>query len=420
MASNPFQQLNVYTNISCKNKKVKDCYRLLYHKELWIKAYTNLFPNANIDEKTIDVIIESLRHRTYRFSPIRQNAISSQLNVSDRIVLEVLSMILNTIYEPVFSKHSHCCIKNRSYQTALLDIKNSWHGVTWCIQGVIERNWSRNQYHFLLKLLGRKIDDRRFLLLIHNALNSGVMNHFQFRNTFNYIARTSNFSLLLLNIYLHEFDSFIENHLKRIHSNSPIKYVRFANHFVIGIASSKEMSRKTHVLIQDFLNGKLQFRLREDQTTLFHIEKDIPFLGYQFTLNKKKNNSIQLKIPTRSLQMFAANHGYGNLQCLTVNSRRKLINLTEIEILLLYNKELENFAKFYKLADNIHQLNKLFYIAERSFLKTVATKKKSTSKRIAVRMSQYQQGRLCYVQQTKHGEQLVHTFLKLTDLKEQW
>lgn len=37
MASNPFQQLDVFWNISRKNKKLKDCYRLLYHKELWKK-----------------------------------------------------------------------------------------------------------------------------------------------------------------------------------------------------------------------------------------------------------------------------------------------------------------------------------------------------------------------------------------------
>lgn len=84
--------------------------------------------------------------------------------------------------------------------------------------------------------------------------------------------------------------------------------------------------------------------------------------------------------------------------------------------MLTYNKELETIANYYKLADNFHLLKKLFYLAERSFLKTIAFKRRSTSKKVAMRMRRYQQGRLCLVQH-KQGNQIVHTFLKLKDLK---
>ncbi len=402
MASNPFQQLDVYWNISRKNKKLKDCYRLLYHKELWNKAYTNLYPNTNIDEKIIENIIERLRHGTYRFSPIRQKTKASQLNFQDRLMFEVLNMMLQKIYEPIFSEHSHCSIKNRNYHTALLDIKDSWRGITWCIHGEIGGNWSPIHFQILLNLLGQKIEDRRFLLLIHDALKCGVLNGWNINET-----QTSNFSKLLLNIYLHEFDSFIEYHLN-------IKHVRFANSFVIGIVGTKESARKIQFLIREFLMDKLH--LSEEKTLITHIEKEIPFLGYEFTLNKQWNQSIMIKIPAKSIQTFASKNGYGNLQNFTVEPRRKLTNLSDTEILLTYNKELEIIANYYKLADNFHILNKLFYLAERSFLKTIAFKRRSTSKKVAMRMRRYQQGRLCLVQH-KQGNQIVHTFLKLKDLK---
>ena len=43
MATNPFHQLDVIRKISREGKRVKDCYRLLYHKSLWIHVYKQLF-----------------------------------------------------------------------------------------------------------------------------------------------------------------------------------------------------------------------------------------------------------------------------------------------------------------------------------------------------------------------------------------
>ena len=46
MAKNPFYQLDVIRDVSQNGKKITDCYRLMYNKELWIKAYAKLYPNA--------------------------------------------------------------------------------------------------------------------------------------------------------------------------------------------------------------------------------------------------------------------------------------------------------------------------------------------------------------------------------------
>ena len=123
----------------------KDCYRLLYHKDLWIKAYAKLYPNAGnltkgTTEETIDgfslgkieQIIEELKEGTFRFSPVRRvyipkaNGKKRPLgvpNFKDKLVQEVMRMILEQVYEPIFSKHSHGFRPNYSCHTALSEIK---------------------------------------------------------------------------------------------------------------------------------------------------------------------------------------------------------------------------------------------------------------------------------------------------------
>ncbi|SOC02562.1 type II intron maturase [Ureibacillus xyleni] len=420
MASNPFQQLSVYRNISRKNQKIKDCYRLLYHKDLWLKAYTNLCSDTmNVTNgtsfKMIDEMIEQLQQNTFRFSPMHRKPDSSQIvfNFKDKLVLEVMSIILSHIYEPIFSKHSHGFIGNRSYQSALLEIKNSWNGVTWCIQGVLDGESNREHQKNLLKWISKKIDDRRFLLLIHNALSCGVMTKWHLEKTDDGAQQPRQFSMLLLNIYLHELDTFIEHVIKQKSNYCKMKYVRFAHVFIIGVSSPKEDAQKLKSLIECFINNNLQLRIARGTTNIRHIGKGIPFLGYQ--ISKCKRNYIQLNIPARALHSFALKNGYGNLDDLTIKHRKKLVNLCELEILSIYNLELKKFGNYYKLADNFHLLNKLLYIAEHSFIKTIAIKRRSSSKKVAISMRKHRQGHLSLVQQNKTGEQIIHTFLKLKD-----
>ncbi|MFD1705577.1 reverse transcriptase domain-containing protein [Siminovitchia sediminis] len=518
MATNPFRQLNVIRNASQKGNIITDCYRLMYNKELWIKAYAKLYPNAGnltkgISNETkdgfslqkVDGIIEQLKAGTFRFSPVRRVYIpksngKKSPNFKDKLVQEVMRMILENIYDSIFSEDSHGYREGRSCHTALSQIKNTWKGLTWCIEGDIKGFFDNIDHTVLLKLISKKINDHRFLLLIHNVLTSGVMENWTYHKSYSGTPQGGIISPILANIYLHEFDLFMEKQMKefdkgkvrtrneeyvkvrskistlsrkikrldetnghnhwqgreelvlniqelkakqvKVPSIDPMdknykrmKYVRYADDFVIGMAASKQCAMKMKETIKYFLKKELHLELSDEKTLVTHLKNPIPFLGYEFrrwnevkvkrvTCKKQKHplkkrtlsGAIKLEIPEKKIKEFAIKNGYGNLDNFKILHRAKLINNSEMEILHTYNAELRGIANYYKLANNYHHLDKLFYLAESSFIKTIANKRRSTSMKVASSMRTHKQGVLSLVRKDKHGNEKLHQFVKLKDL----
>ena len=236
MAENPFEQLDVIGKRSFHEKRITDCYKLMYKKELWIKAYVKLYPNpGNLTKGTsdetidgfslakIDAIIGELKQGNFRFSPVRRVYIPKSNgkqrplgipNFKDKLVQEVMRMILEAIYEPVFSENSHGFRPNRSCHTALSQIKYTWTGLIWCIEGDIKGFFDSIDHKKMLSILEKKINDRRFLLLLHNVLACGYVEDWRFHKTYSGTPQGGIISPILANIYLHEFDSFMEKQIK--------------------------------------------------------------------------------------------------------------------------------------------------------------------------------------------------------------
>lgn len=522
MATNPFRQLDVIRNASKEGNIITDCYRLMYKRDLWTKAYAKLYPNSgNLTKGTseetidgfslqkIDEIIEELKAGTFRFAPVRRvyipkaNGKKRPLgvpNFKDKLVQEVMRMVLENVFEPTFSENSHGFREGRSCHTALSQIKNTWKGLTWCIEGDIKGFFDNIDHTVLLKLISRKINDCRFLLLIHNALSSGVMENWTFHKTYSGTPQGGIISPLLANIYLNEFDQFMEEQIKKfdkgklrernkdykkirseigtkskkierldkrnghidwkgreelvlkiqelkqkqieIPSVDPMdknyqrmKYVRYADDFVVGIAGSKQSAMNIKESIKNYLKEELLLNLSDEKTLITHLENPIPFLGYEFCkwneikvtrvlyknqkhpLKKRTlSGAIKLEIPEKKIKAFALTNGYGNLDDFKIVHRAKLINNSELEILYTYNAELRGIANYYKLANNYHHLDKLFYLAESSFIKTIANKRRSTSMKVASSMRTHKQGVLCLTRKDKNGNEKLHQFVKLKDL----
>ncbi len=471
MAKNPFRQLDVIRNTSQKGNRITDCYRLMYNKELWIKAYAKLYPNAgNLTKGTtnvtidgfslqkIDDIIEQLKAGTFRFAPVRRvyvpksNEKRRPLGVSnfeEKMVQEVMRIILDNVYEPIFSDNSHGFRDGRGCHTALSQIKNTWKGLTWCIEGDIKGFFDHIDHSVLINLISKKIHDHRFLLLIHNALTCGVMENWTYYKTYSGTPQGGIISPLLANIYLHEFDVFMEKQMDKFdrgkigipsvdlmdRNDQRMKFVRYADDFVIGIAGSKKDALRIKEMIKTFLEKELQLDLNEEKTLITHLEQPIPFLGYEFhTWNQAKvkrvtyknqkhplkkrtlSGAIKLEIPDKKIKEFALKNGYGNLENFKIIHKAKLINNSELEILYTYNAELRGMANYYKLANNYHHLDKLFYLAESSFIKTIANKRRSTSKKVASSMRTHKQGVLSIIRKDKHGNERIHQLVKLKDL----
>lgn len=258
----PFEKMDIMRKASAKGRKVEGCYRLMYCRELWIKAYAKLYPNpgnmtpGTTDEtidgfglNKIDRIIEKLKNRKFRFNPVRRSYIPKRgggkrpLGVagsfSDKITQEVIRMILENIYEPQFLDSSHGFRPNRSCLTALAEIKDTWTGMVWCIEGDLRKFFDTMNHQTLLSLLGEKIRDMSFLRLIHNLLKCGYLEDWRYGNTYSGVPQGAGCSPILSSVYLHEFDKFMGelqsqyNRGKRRRANPPydsersrVKYIR--------------------------------------------------------------------------------------------------------------------------------------------------------------------------------------------------
>jgi retron-type reverse transcriptase len=84
----------------------------------------------------------------------------------DKIVQEVMRMILETIFEPTFLDNSHGFRPNRGCHTALRKIKTQFGAASFLIEGDISKCFDSFDHVILVNLLSKKISDQRFIQLI--------------------------------------------------------------------------------------------------------------------------------------------------------------------------------------------------------------------------------------------------------------
>jgi group II intron reverse transcriptase/maturase len=204
---------------------VNDLYRQLWNPDLYLMAYGRIVRNhgaltpADATRETVDgmtmekieAIIEALRFERYRWTPARRvqipkaNGKQRPLGIptwSDKLLQEVIRLLLEAYYEPEFSDRSHGFQPNRGCQTALTTIKRTWTGTTWFIEGDISGCFDNIDHLVLLAILREKIQDNRFLRLIAQLLQAGYLEDWTFRATYSGTPQGGVVSPLLANIYL--------------------------------------------------------------------------------------------------------------------------------------------------------------------------------------------------------------------------
>ena len=181
-------------------------YRYLLRDDIYFVAYKHLYSNngaatKGIDNDTADgfsesyiaKIIEKLKNGTYAPSPVRRvyipkaNGKTRTLGIptfTDKLVQEVLRMILEAVYEPIFSDSSHGFRPNRGCHTALDTIKREWNGTTWFIEGDIKGCFDHINHQRLVEIIGEKIRDARFIQLIYKFLKAGYLEDWDYHKTY--------------------------------------------------------------------------------------------------------------------------------------------------------------------------------------------------------------------------------------------
>ncbi len=224
--------LNIIRDRGQRGLPLNNLYRLLYNRDLYLRAYAKLYPNKGAltpgtNDDTVDAmslakidhIITVLRQERYRWTPVRRTYIPKRNGKrrglglpswSDKLLQEVIRSILEAFYEPQFSMHSHGFRPGRGCHSALQEITQQWRGVKWFVEGDICAFFDSLDHAVLDSILTEHIHDNRFLRLLRALLKAGYLEAWVYHRTLSGAPQGSIVGPILSNIYLARFDQYVE------------------------------------------------------------------------------------------------------------------------------------------------------------------------------------------------------------------
>jgi group II intron reverse transcriptase/maturase len=440
-----------------------ELYRQLFNPHLYLMAYGRIYSNKGamtpgvtgetVDGMSldkIDRIIDAMRHERYRFSPVRRIYIPKRNGKlrplglptwSDKLVGEVVRLLLEAYYEPTFSDHSYGFRPGRGCHTALRKVAETWTGTTWFIEGDVSDCFGSLDHQIMLDILAENIHDNRFLRLLQNMLQAGYLEDWEFNATLSGAPQGGVASPILSNIYLHRLDTFVETVLipqynQRVHrasnfeykrtasaierarkrgdrtqvrelhkrlrnlpSQDPqdpryrrLRYARYADDHLIGFVGPKAEAEQIKQRLTQFLRDDLKLELSQEKTLITHARTGAAkFLGYEITVqhsNRKitrgrraVNGVVRLRVPTAVIKAKCALY----LQRGKPATRSPLVNRGEFDIVATFGAEYRGLVQYYLLAGDVHRLNRLHGVMRTSMLKTLACKYDSTTRKMAAK-----------------------------------
>jgi group II intron reverse transcriptase/maturase len=232
---------------------------------------------------------------------------------SDRLVEEALKIILEPIFELAFNKQSFGFRPGRNSHTALKWVRTQMKAQIWYVEADLKNYFG--DHTILMAKIEKRVRDPLILKLLAKGLKAKIFAPSGF-----VWEKGSILSPLLSNLYLDDFDSFMETLAKRYQGPAskrrvnpeynrlmksglkkevrkrriPVgmprdekyrncKYIRYADDFIVGILGPREMAVEIKNEIKNFLKERLKIELNLEKTRITHIKEKIKFLGYFFT-----------------------------------------------------------------------------------------------------------------------------------------
>ena len=490
--------------------KFERLYRILFNEELFYVAYQKIASNGGSTTKgsdgrsidgmslaRIETLIASLKDESYQPHPSRRvhipkkNGKTRPLGIpafEDKLVQEVVRMILEAIYEGHFETTSHGFRPKRSCHTALLHIQKTFSGAKWFIEGDIKGFFDNIDHDVLVGILRERISDDRFIRLIRKFLKAGYVEDWTFHNTYSGTPQGGIVSPILANIYLDKLDKYVKEYiqhfdkgtkrrpgkesndlanerkrtvrkLKKVKDGTEkaalvarlkaieqeraafpsgdemdgsyrrLKYIRYADDFILGVIGSKEDAQRIKEDIKSFLSESLALELSEEKTLITHTGKSAKFLGYEITVTRNNHQRrdvqgrlrrtygkrVRLNVSMATLRDKLLEYGAMEIKLRNGKEiwkpkcRSGLIFNDDLEILDRYNRETVGFCNYYLIANNCVVLHNFRYIMEYSMYKTFAGKYRSTVRKIN---KKYRLNKLFTVKYEQKGVIKSRTFYK--------
>jgi len=446
-----------------KNTKfdsITNVYQIFMDKNLFYAVYCkhkskpgNITPGTDnetwdgINDQKILKLQKSILNESYKVLPTRRTYIPKKVGVrslgipstQDKLTQYVLKELIETIYEKKFSKNSHGYRPNKSTHTCIKNVK-TWYGITWMIEGDIKSYFSTINHSKLIQLVDKVIKDQRIIDLLWKFIKAGYIENIHYNASKAGIPQEGIIWPLLSNIYLHEFDMYIEEYtrskllhkttsipnpeyikykslirskkkenrgleykeLKKIPSTikegERIYYVRYADDWIIGVDGTYNLCVDIKKNIQKWLLNELHLELSEENKITKLKETPVFFLGYEIgdryntgqskhiVVNHVKKRASHarpiIRAPYEKLMDKMYQEGFLEKNTFRINGISKWIHLNHQEIIYRYNWIINGLLNYYSIVDNLQIFHKIIgYILRHSCAKTLGRKYRLTSRK---------------------------------------
>jgi RNA-directed DNA polymerase len=249
------------------------------------------------EDELLKLIHEKLKAGIYRFRPARRVLIPKEGSnkkrklgipvVMDRIVSQSMNLVLEGVFDPVFTASNFGFRRGKSQHRAIKHVQSIvLEGYEWCASIDLKSFFDEIPHGLILKLIRRKIADEAFVTLIARALKAGVIVEGKMEKTTKGCPQGSPVSPMLSNIVLNELDQELE---RRGH-----RYCRWADDFLI-LLKSERAARRVMDGIVKYLEEELNLPVNKEKSGVSEI-KDVPFLGFQILRGKiRVSNKSRVK-----------------------------------------------------------------------------------------------------------------------------
>jgi group II intron reverse transcriptase/maturase len=446
-------------------------YRQMFNPQLYLLAYGRIYANKGamtrgVSQETVDGmslgkigrIIETMRLERYRFRPVRRVRIPKKSGKgtrplglptwSDKLVGEVVRLLLEAYYDVQFSDRSHGFRPGRGCHTALREVANTWTGTTWFIEGDVSDCFGSLDHQVMVSTLAESIHDERFLRLVRNMLTAGYLEDWVWHETLSGAPQGGVASPILSGIYLHKLDRFVETVLipeytrgklrarnpeyrkveqaitrarsrndraqlrslyRRLHSlpsqdpHDPgyrrLRYCRYADDTLLGFAGSKAEAEEIKQRLATFLRNELKLELSQEKTLITHARTGAArFLGYEIsvartdrktrrpsTSDRRNRRSLNGTVVLRVPAAVVKAKGALYLARGKPACRNPMIREDDYTIVAKFGAEYRGIVQYYLLAGDVQRLHRLRWVMETSMLKTLARKHRSSVSRMAAK-----------------------------------
>jgi group II intron reverse transcriptase/maturase len=458
------------------NGKYYGLYKLICDEDVLFGAYHSMISNPGnmppgVYDQTLDGLSNSkiaglasdLIKESFQFKPSKRiwiqkaNGKMRSLGIPspiDTIVHKAMAIILQQIFEPEFSKFSHGFIPKRGCHTALRQL-SQWSGNQWAIEVDIKGFFDNVDHHVLADLLQKKIGDQQFIDLFWKLVKAGYVEEGVNRDSMLGVPQGGIVSAILSNIYLHEFDQYVEMLINQFSSTAKditkinpvydkftrriqylrdkypipqqisleevseivtlketrrkvtsrlsnvtrVRYVRYADDWVVGIYGPENFANEIKNLLATFLTQELKLELSNEKTKITNLlNNKAIFLGFYFMVYKPQEskftvyhkdghirrakivpNRIRLLAPVdKILSKLSINGFLKNYQPkskIIPNAKTNWIFLDHQSILSRYNLLIRGLLNYYSVANNRYIFHLIVnFILRHSCAKTLARK----------------------------------------------